>query len=373
MSAKPVLLHFKFDNFANLPSEVGSYVFSDEQTACNGNKWKLRLFPGGQRGAAEQGYIGLFLHSCNTESIEAKHNLSIINDRGVCALNRCNTFRTFDDDTNGWGDDLFKKRSDILDPAREFLKDGALCIDATIQVKPKKYDIVQPQSPHSKNMLRLLKSSEDADVSFTVGTQTFLAHSIIIKASSPILANYCNRTASLVEENDSIAAKSIEDISPKAFQIILEHIYSGNFPTNKDAIKYDKELINAANKYDLVELKMTVENILVQECVMTKENVSEYIVFADSKCCPLLKEYALSYFVLHCKDILKSEHSQILRESGELLSEIIILTGLGSDAGIGSMSVAQLRKELRKRKLDLDGSKESLVSRLEEAKRQKTA
>jgi hypothetical protein len=131
-------------------------------------------------------------------------------------------------------------------------------------------------------------------------------------------------------------------------------------------------LINAANKYDLVALKMAVENILVQECVITKENVSEYIVFADSKCCPLLKEYALSYFVLHCKDVLKSEDSKILRESGELLSEIIILTGSSSDVGVGSMGVAQLRKELGKRKLDVDGSKDALVSRLEEAKRRKT-
>jgi hypothetical protein len=118
---------------------------------------------------------------------------------------------------------------------------------------------------------------------------------------------------------------------------------------------------------------MAVENILVQECVITKKNVSEYIVFADSKCCPLLKEYALSYFVLHCKEVLKSEHSKILCESAELLKEIILLTGLGGDIAAEGMGVAELRKELGKRKLDYDGSKEALVSRLEEAKTQKTA
>jgi hypothetical protein len=92
---------------------------------------------------------------------------------------------------------------------------------------------------------------------------------------------------------------------------------------------------------------MAVENILVQECVITKKNVSEYILFADSKCCPLLKEYALSYFLLHYKELFESDDSQILRDYGKLLSELVTysLMGSSSDVGVGSMGVAQLRKE----------------------------
>jgi hypothetical protein len=58
----------------------------------------------------------------------------------------------------------------------------------------------------------------------------------------------------------------------------------------KSRTKCGKELINAANKYELVGLKMVVENILVQECVITitKENLSVCIVFVDSKSFPLL-------------------------------------------------------------------------------------
>jgi speckle-type POZ protein len=371
MSVKPVRLQFKFDNFVNLPSEVDSFVYADEQTDCNGNKWKLCLYPGGESDA-EEGYVGLCLRSCNEEIIEAKYNASMIDNRGsVCSEKESDTFYKFSVNI-GFGWSLFKKRSDILDPTNEILQDGALRIDVAIQVKPKKRDMYQPPSPLSAKMLKLLKSSEDADVSFTVGKQTFLAHNNIIKASSPILANYSNRIAGPGRKAKATIEKSIQDISPEVFQITLEHIYSGNYPTDEDAIKYGKELINAANKLDLVELKMAVENILVQERVVTKKNVSKYIVFADSKCCRLLKEYALSYFVLHCKDVLESEDSKILIESGELLKEIIILIGRSRDDGVRSMGVAQLRKELGKRKLDVDGSKEALVSRLEEAKRQKT-
>jgi hypothetical protein len=111
-----------------------------------------------------------------------------------------------------------------------------------------------------------------------------------------------------------------------------------------------------------------VENGLVQNCVLTRENVSDFILFADAQCCPLLKEYAIAYFLLHYKTLLKSESSMRLRESGELLSEIMLLMGNENDY----ITVSELRKELGKRKLDGDGSKEALVLRLEEAKRRKT-
>jgi len=116
---------------------------------------------------------------------------------------------------------------------------------------------------------------------------------------------------------------------------------------------------------------MTVEHALVRERILTMENVSDYILFADAQSCPLLKEYAITYFLLNAREVLKSEHSQCLRESGELLSEIMmIMTDNNTDGE--TLSVNELRLELGKRKLDVDGSKEALLSRLEKAKRQRT-
>ena len=88
---------------------------------------------------------------------------------------------------------------------------------------------------------------------------------------------------------------------------------------------------------------------------MERENVSDWILFADAQSCPLLKEYAISYFLLHSREILKSVHSKHLRESGEVLSEIIVLMSEGG----GGMTVTQLRKLLDERNLDVDGSKET--------------
>ena len=104
---------------------------------------------------------------------------------------------------------------------------------------------------------------------------------------------------------------------------------------------------------------------------MTRENVADYILFADAQSCPLLKEYAITFFLVHYKEVLKSEHSKCLKDSGEMLSEIMLLMQPENVEG-ETMTVNELRKELGKRRLDVDGSKDALVSRLEEAKRQRT-
>ena len=108
----------------------------------------------------------------------------------------------------------------------------------------------------------------------------------------------------------------------------------------------------------------------MHEHIVDKGNVADYIVFADAKSCALLKEYAISFFLLHAKEILNSDNSKALRESGELLIEIMKIMA-DRDEDESEMTVNELREELKKRKLDIDGSKEALLSRYEEAKRQR--
>lgn len=52
-----------FHGFADLPSAVDQYTLSPEFT-CNGHKWRLRLFPGGDN-LASRGYVSLYLQHCS--------------------------------------------------------------------------------------------------------------------------------------------------------------------------------------------------------------------------------------------------------------------------------------------------------------------
>ena len=199
-----------------------------------------------------------------------------------------------------------------------------------------------------------------ADASFTVGEKCFQVHSLIINANSSILASNING--------------SIGAVNPDVFQLLLEYIYAGRIPSSKKVTKHGKGLIDLANRYEIAGFKMTIENILVKERIMDKKNVVDYILFADAQCCPLLKEYAICFFLMHHKEILKSEHSKCLRDSGELMTEIMLLMNHTDDDDSDSecMTVNDLRQELGERKLDVEGSRDALVARLERAKRQKT-
>ncbi|KAL7475612.1 hypothetical protein ACHAW6_001525, partial [Cyclotella cf. meneghiniana] len=189
----------------------------------------------------------------------------------------------------------------------------------------------------------------------------FRAHSLILHANAPILSSFLNQ-----RKHDSAVA--INDTHPDVFHHVLEFVYAEIVPPATVVIKLGQELIDAANRYGLVGMKMEVENVLVQECVINSKNVAGYIVFADAMSCPLLKEYAISYFLLHAADVVHSEHSRQLRESGELMAELLTLM---ASENIDSKTVTELREELGERGLDIDGSKRALVLRLEHAKRQK--
>ena len=265
---------------------------------------------------------------------------------------------------NAHGNPRLMKRATILDGVNNILnKDGELCIDVTIQVKDKLEELYDPNKvgKHQDDMLKLLGNKEKADVSVNIGGTIFNLHSLILDNNAPILADYCK------QNNGSGENENIGDMTPVVFQMIIEYVYSGYRPHERDVGIYGKKLIDAANRFELVELKLAVERIFVRERLLDNTNVADYILFADSQSCPLLKEYAISYFLLHAKEILKSDSSKSLRESGDLLSEIIMLVSGQDEDG---MSVNELREELSRRNVDVDGSKEALISRLDEAKRQ---
>lgn len=93
--------------------------------------------------------------------------------------------------------------------------------------------------------------------------------------------------------------------------------------------------------------------------------------FADAKTCPLLKEYAMSYFVASGRDVLKTESYKNLRESPRLMEEIMLASMdvderyQGTD---GMLSVDELRAKLSSLGMDVDGSKEILLNRLSDSR-----
>lgn len=86
----------------------------------------------------------------------------------------------------------------------------------------------------------------------------------------------------------------------------------------------------------------------------------------------LFTEGICNFLLFCCTRVMCSRwntYSKEIREPGELLAEIILLMDSTDEE---PMTVTELRRELDKRELDVDGSKVALVERLNNAKRQRT-
>ncbi|KAL3786700.1 hypothetical protein HJC23_002789 [Cyclotella cryptica] len=329
MSCKPVLLHFKFEDFVNLPDEM---VSSESQTDCQGNVWSLGIYPGVST-AEEDDWITMELYvTSGNETFVPKLGVFVRDANGTVVAHEDNLeVEDWEEDSDIYVrfDDVLMKRSRILDETNNILNNGALDIDVTIQYKIPEKDLYHPQSNLSKNILKLLENGDKADISFDVQGKIFRAHSQIIHANAPILASFCDK-----QDDDSTVV--ILDTHPDIFHHVLKFVYAEIIPTNDVVVGIGQDLVDAANRYGLVDMKLAVENVLVQECVVNLK--------------------------------MSPKHSRQLRESADLLTELLIL--VTSKCG-DSVSVTELRQELGKRGLDIDGSKQALVSRLNDAKRRR--
>ena len=353
MDYEPVLLPFEFDDFANICSFVDHVELSSSLLDCNGHAWHLRLFPGGRSEEDDEGWIGLELHKEFDDYLGARFTMSVKNADGETVEERGGYAWGFDDeyedgnytysiDSDGEDDDgdayvidvaNFMKRSTILDADSNILKEGALHIDVFIQLKnnvnvsmkfKRNSRFFEPfETPvHQNKMLQLLENEDKADITINIDGEVFHVHSLILDNNAPTLAKYC-------KQNDG-SNQAIRDMDPVVFRIVLKNAYSGYRPndndisaTGKDLLIFGRELIDAANRFELTELKDSVETALVRERVLNRENVLDYLLFADAQSCSLFKEYAISVFIPFAQEILKSDESKLETLRKEVQSEIM--------------------------------------------------
>ncbi len=113
---------------------------------------------------------------------------------------------------------------------------------------------------------------------------------------------------------------------------------------------------------------MATEEALVRNCINKIEDVAHWIQYADAKTCPLLKECAMEYFVARAKGVMKTESFKTLKQSPRLMEELLLAATVERDGrladAVNMLSVNDLRMELNHLEMDVDGSKEMLVRRL---------
>jgi hypothetical protein len=122
------------------------------------------------------------------------------------------------------------------------------------------------------------------DISFVVGEQqetsndkvvmetapaTFYAHrDILRKCSTGILAEICDSKVKVSEGVSLLSPVEITDVSPDVFCHLLYSAYGVKI-SDEDMKSQTKEIIEAANKYGVVNLKLEAEACFVKDTVFS--------------------------------------------------------------------------------------------------------
>jgi hypothetical protein len=157
---------------------------------------------------------------------------------------------------------------------------------------------------------------------------------------------------------------------------MLGYIYGIDVPIDdmRD-ISTSKALLDIAHKYGITDLKIKAEAFYTMYFNFTIDNVTSVLLDANAKNYALLKETAIHFVAENLDKVLASGLIENITTDTSLVSELFSLiamhkyrsNGANIDEAIKykSMSVDNLRAELYDRDLDIDGSREMLIARLE--------
>jgi speckle-type POZ protein len=358
-----------FHDCENLPLDHRGDFTTSSALPCHGYQWQLLLFPGGKNSLSNTAHMSLYLKCVSVEQddceVKAKHAFRVPSVGKVFTTGCAKLF----DKGRYWGCTDFLTRAELLDQSKGFLVDGNLTIEVDIQVYMDKASAWRPKKTLYLDMMTILESAkESGDVKFQVGPEEFSANLNILQVRAPELA-------ALANEYPSDTPIPIEGIEPSTFRSLLHFVYTDGVPKPEELQNEARELLDVADRFGCKGLKLAAEAELVDSGI-TVDTAAEIILLADGKNCALLKETAIDFFASNPTSVMSSPGWANMRESAALLAELLEVAfsnkkrsapaDSDEDRDYKQMCVSSLRQKLDEKGADVDGSREMLISRLEE-------
>ncbi|KAM0861339.1 hypothetical protein ACQ4PT_045954 [Festuca glaucescens] len=196
-----------------------------------------------------------------------------------------------------------------------------------------------------RKLLLLLETKclETSDVKFIVEGTQIIAHRLVLAMRSPVFA------AELLGHMRESTTRhvTIHDMSAPTFRAMLRFIYTDEFPINR-SYSMTRDLLVAADRYDLGRLRLMCENILVESInVMTV--MSTLLLVRGRQSCHQLEDSCIKYIASDpdvyaavggydwTMDVYPSGHSTVGGEnSGEYISVFLRLDTDPGTAGVKS-------------------------------------
>jgi hypothetical protein len=360
----------------------GVGVFSPEFLLL-GNPWRLELLPGGEEDAAE-GMISLYLSNMSDKAIDIQFGFSVNDENGKQVyVERSATPHNFapvgdDGDYRGFTD--FASRTKLM----RSLVDGTLVIEVRMRLTVPKKSVPPPfipENPVIEMIQGLFLDEKSSDIVFEVAEGngknsamkvaktapvSFSAHRLIMENCSSIFAELCE------SHDDNTTQIQINDVKPNIFRLLLSYIYGGKV-SEDNMVLHARDIIDAADKYGVISLKLEAEASLVEGTTFTIENVMELLLYAESKNLALLKEAAMDYMLENRDEVI--EKLSFANAPGALITDVLAAVsrgernvggndGDGGESQYNAMRISELRKRAHEKGLNVDGSREMLIAAL---------
>ena len=357
------VLQYTFEDF----DEGGEKTRSEEQKDCNRNSWTLSVSPS-SKGGSTNTKICLKRETFYGKQWPCKVQFRIRNAVGAIHYETSPVHFTFSRYALSLEHDNVIGR-DTLVSSEGVICDGSLLVDVEIQygLRPQRQVLVSQfhkKSKNDANLLRLLDSGDDADINLKFEGTVIPAHRLILKMNAPFLYSLCE------SKEKGTTDVTLSHLTLQVCRILLRYIYGAELPSKKTvmAANEGKDIIDAAHMYKVIGVKIAVEEMIVGALVIDATNVVDWILYADTKKCPLIMEYCLQYYILREPDLVQAGSTRALDASPHLLHEIISLMRKMDDrveTDENVLSVAELRHQLEEKGLELDGSRAMLVKSLQ--------
>ena len=182
---------------------------------------------------------------------------------------------------------------------KHFLFSELIYLEATITSTAKDHSQTMVRRQFVQNLTKMRSVENFTDVQVICKGKVFPCHKVVLSAKSPVLKTFLTGDSKENHENKI----DIKASSPNAVELMLDYLYSGDFPT----IPQEKvrDLLQLCDMYELLELKEACgESIMVN---MTAENF--FVAFTE------IDRYfeETSKFMEDAKKFLKSNSRKIAR------------------------------------------------------------
>lgn len=218
----------------------------------------------------------------------------------------------------GWSD--FVKKSTILKNENLPITNNCVYMWIYVEVSElKNLTISEPDTilELTENMNSLFENREFSDLTITVEDKVLKAHKCILSKRSSVFSALLS--SDMKERQDNVIV--VSDISPDAMTEVLRFIYTGKVE-NLENLK--KELIYAAEKYDLSSLKVLCESAYQRN--INTNNIVEILEIVTSFNCKKLRDTAFN-FVIEQPEITKSvEFIKLTDSNPQLLRDILTVS-----------------------------------------------